>query len=347
MEDKIGCLEQVLQDFHTKGNHIRLISQEPERLDDGGFVRICKSSESIGIGELPAGLEPLLERLLATSSSTGDGDGSEGQVLADVMEERGSILKEIVEEVLERIDEFSTLEQYIWLVKFSCGLCLLKNLPVGMSFEINKVIRSVASLETEEYEHCPVTIHTISKSLFEDIPLEGMNLVHVIKKLTVLNQKLFYYVSITLVFAGIQHYSQSSGGESAPMYRLFGFDDVLSQLGALKLEHIKQERDMRVFFLILKLLSAYQNAAILRHSLCRWEDLQEQHKDFAEFFRISIDQKKAFIQWLLKARNFVANLNSKSGMQDIGLKEDLMLVTELIDLDMIALMEDDIEEASQ
>ena len=95
MEDKIGCLEQVLQDFHTKGNHIRLISQEPERLDDGGFVRICKSSKSIGIGELPAGLEPLLERLLATSSSAGDGGGSEEQVLPDVMEERGSILKEV------------------------------------------------------------------------------------------------------------------------------------------------------------------------------------------------------------------------------------------------------------
>ncbi|XP_001658553.2 uncharacterized protein LOC5569467 [Aedes aegypti] len=339
MEDQSGCFEQVLQDFHKNENHIRLISQEPERLDDEGFVQICLSCESVGIGELPSALQPLMERLLATSDGASD-----GQMLPDVMEERGSILKETVAEILDRIDEFNTLDQYIWLVKFSCGLCLLKNLPIGMSFEINKVIRSVAGLDTEQYEFCPVTIHTISKSLFEDIPLKGMNLVHVIKKLTVLNQKLFYYVSITLVFAGIRHYSAPA--ESIAMYRLFGFDDVLSQLGALKLDCIKQKRDMRAFFLILKLLSSYQNAAILRHSLCSWEDLQEQHKGFAEFFRITVEQKKAFIQWLVKARNIVSNVNSQSGMQDIGLKEDLMLVTELIDLDMIALMEDDIEEES-
>lgn len=90
MEDQSGCFEQVLQDFHKNENHIRLISQEPERLDDEGFVQICLSCESVGIGELPSALQPLMERLLATSDGASD-----GQMLPDVMEERGSILKEV------------------------------------------------------------------------------------------------------------------------------------------------------------------------------------------------------------------------------------------------------------
>lgn len=64
--------------------------------------------------------------------------------------------------MLARIDEFCSLEQYIWLVKFSCCLCLLKDLPIGMSFEINKVIRSVAALDTEEFEFDPLMVSTVN-----------------------------------------------------------------------------------------------------------------------------------------------------------------------------------------
>ncbi|XP_062552322.1 uncharacterized protein LOC134217557 [Armigeres subalbatus] len=338
-EHVVDMVEQVVREFQkSEQNSVRLINQEPERLGDKSFVQICNACEGVGIAGLPDTLQPLMVRLLGTDVQ----DAEDGEALPEVMEERGLILKEIVSEVLDRIDEFSSLEQYIWLVKFSCGLCLLKNLPIGMSFEINKVIRSVAGLDTEGYEFCPVTVHTISKSLFEDISLEGMNLVHVVKKLTVLNQKLFYYVSIALIFAGIHHYIHP--GEPISMYRLFGFDDVLSQLGQIRPENFKLKKDIREFFLILKLLSCYQNAVILRHSLCSWQDLQEQHEAFAEFFRFSAEQKKTFVQWLMMARNIVANLNAQHGMQDLGLKEDLMMVSELIEFDMIALMEDDTDE---
>lgn len=151
-----------------------------------------------------------------------------------------------------------------------------------------------------------------------------MNLVHVVKKLTVLNQKLFYYVSIALVFAGIRHYSHPD--EPIAMYRLYGFGDVLTKLEALKIDHFKQTLDLRKLFLILKLLSCYQNAVLLRHSVCSWEDIQEQHRCFAECFRFTMDQKLAFTQWLCKARNVVSNLNSKSGMQQLELKEDFLMV---------------------
>ncbi|XP_065077344.1 uncharacterized protein LOC135700694 [Ochlerotatus camptorhynchus] len=338
MEEQVDCFEQ-LQAFHLKNDSIRQISQEPERIEDEVFVRICSSCDGIGIGQLASVLQPLLEKMRSTAGC----DGNRSQV--EMTTEKGTTLKEIISEVLLRIDEFRSLDQYIWLLKFSCCLCLLKDLPIGMSFEINKVIRSVAELDTEEYEFDPLMIHTITKSLFEEIPLEGMNLVHVVKKLTVLNQKLFYYVSIALVFAGIRHYSHPD--EPIAMYRLYGFGDVLTKLEALKIDNIKQTLDLRKLFLILKLLSCYQNAVILRHNVCSLEDVQEQHQCFAEFFRFTLAQKKAFTQWLCMARNVVTNLNSKSGMQEIELKEDFLLVIELIDLDMIALMEDDLDEVKE
>lgn len=322
MDVQIGSLEEQLQ-------ALRQISQEPERIDDQVFVQICASCDSIGFDQLAAALQPLVKKLQCV----------EGDIA------RGITLKEIVSEVLSRIDEFRSLVQYIWLVKFSCSLCLLKELPLGMSFEINRVIRSVAELDTEEYEFNPLMIHTIAKTLFEEIPLDDMNLVHVVKKLAVLNQKLFYYVSIALIFAGIRHYIHPD--EPIAMYRLYGFDDVLTHLEVLKIENIHQRLDLRKLFLILKLLSCYQNAVILRHSGCSWDDIQEQHQCFAECFRFTLDQKKAFMQWLCIARNVVTNLNSKSGMQEIELKEDFLMVIELIDLDMIALMEDDIEEVRE
>lgn len=43
--------------------------------------------------------------------------------------ERGPVLREIIEEVLTMVDSFGTLERDIWLLQFSCGLCLQRDLP--------------------------------------------------------------------------------------------------------------------------------------------------------------------------------------------------------------------------
>lgn len=336
MEEKVACFED-LKAFHINDN-IQQLSQDPERIKDEVFVRICTTCDGIGAGQLSSVLQPLLKKLLAIA----DRDGNCTQV---EMAEKGTTLKEIITEVLARIDEFCSLKQYIWLLKFSCCLCLLKDLPIGMSVEINKVIRAVAELDTDNYEYDPVMIHTVAKSLSEEIPLEGMNLVHVVTRLAVLNQKLFYYVSIVLIFAGLRYHSNPD--EPITMYRLYGFGDILSKLEMLKIDNIKQTLDLRKLFLVLKLLSCYQNAAILRHSACSWEYIQEQHRCFAEYFRFTLDQKKALTQWLCMVRNVVTNLNYKSGMQEIELKEDFLLVIELIELDMVALMEDDIDEPKE
>lgn len=86
MEEQIGCFEQ-LQAIHGDDN-IRQISQEPERIEDEVFVRICTSCDGIGIGQLASVLQPLLEKLLSTAGC----DGKRSQV---DMAEKGTTLKEV------------------------------------------------------------------------------------------------------------------------------------------------------------------------------------------------------------------------------------------------------------
>lgn len=230
---------------------------------------------------------------------------------------------QILSQVLKRIEEFRTLEQYLWLLKFSCASCLLKNVPVGTVFETNRIVRAVSSLNIEQYEFDPLKIHLIAKSLFEDIPLEGMNLIYIIKKLSVLNHKLLYYVSVALLFAGIRRYT---GTRDPPkMYRLYGFLEVLSLLQEVKIDDLQHDLDVRQFFLLLKLLSVYQNAVLLRHgSTVSRRVLDEQHCCFAEFFYFPNDQKRSYLQWLRTARNVVSSRNSKSSK--IADREDFLLV---------------------
>ncbi|XP_039432347.1 uncharacterized protein LOC120415040 [Culex pipiens pallens] len=326
MEEQIERMDAIAEDHAVvdgSGGQ-RKISLEPERIEDGDFVRICSAG---GDRELGSVLEPLLERFRG-----------------DDLVERGEVLREVIEEVLARVDDFGTLERYIWLLQFSCGLCLLRDLPVGLSFEINKVIRSVANLDTEEYQFDPLMIHTIAKSLFEDIPLKGMNLVHVIKKLAVLNQKLFSYVSIAMIFAGVRHYTRPD--QPTRMYRLYGLSEVLDLLESLKSDHLQQKSlDIQRIFLILKLLSCYQNVAILRYSQDSRPDIEEQHRCFGEFFIFREEHKRSYLRHLALALEVVKRMSGRADHFDrLADNEDFMLVVELLELDMIPLVKDDLGE---
>lgn len=340
-------MDAIAEDHVAVDGGQRKISLEPERIDDGDFVRICSAGGGFD-GELGVVLEPLLERFRG-----------------DDLVERGEVLREVIEEVLARVDDFGTLERYIWLLQFSCGLCLLRDLPVGLSFEINKVIRSVANLDTEEYQFdplmvgglwnpesrqnlnnfsSPLQIHTIAKSLFEDIPLKGMNLVHVIKKLAVLNQKLFSYVSIAMIFAGVRHYTRPD--QPTRMYRLYGLSEVLDLLESLKSDHLQQKSlDIQRIFLILKLLSCYQNVAILRYSQDSRPHIEEQHRCFGEFFIFREEHKRSYLRHLALALEVVKRMSGRADHFDrLADNEDFMLVVELLELDMIPLVKDDLGE---
>ncbi|XP_001861847.2 uncharacterized protein LOC6044315 [Culex quinquefasciatus] len=326
MEEQIDRMDGIAEDHVAVDGGQRKISLEPERIDDGDFVRICSAGGGFD-GELGVVLEPLLERFRG-----------------DDLVERGEVLREVIEEVLARVDDFGTLERYIWLLQFSCGLCLLRDLPVGLSFEINKVIRSVANLDTEEYQFDPLMIHTIAKSLFEDIPLKGMNLVHVIKKLAVLNQKLFSYVSIAMIFAGVRHYTRPD--QPTRMYRLYGLSEVLDLLESLKSDHLQQKSlDIQRIFLVLKLLSCYQNVAILRYSQDTRPHIEEQHRCFGEFFIFREEHKRSYLRHLALALEVVKRMSGRADHFDrLADNEDFMLVVELLELDMIPLVKDDLGE---
>lgn len=328
MERQLGAVKELGEP--PEEGRVRRISLEPEHISDEVFVRICSSGKFAETEQLAGALKPLLDLFSSTNETK------------KYTTERGSIVREIISEVLACVDELRTLEQYVWLIKFSCSISLLKCLPPNISFETNKVIRCVASLDTEDYEFDPLMIHTVVRHLFEDIPLRGMNLVYVIRKLAVLNQRFFYYVAIALIFAGIHHCIQPE--QPVEMYRLRNFSDMLAQMELLKAVCC-EKGDLQLLFFILKLLSCYQNAAIVRHSSQTKKDIHSQHLCYGEFFQFPLEQRKNYLKWLYASRTLVRSMGSKQNERTIAEKEDFLLVTDLIEIEMIPLIEDDLGDA--
>lgn len=97
------------------------------------------------------------------------------------------------------------------------------------------------------------------------------------------------------------------------MYRMFGYDEMLSQLNGLSLDN-KQNRDMRMLFRVLKSLICSQNTFVCGtvSAAGRYFVLQDQYKGFTKFFLFSEHRRPC--DFLIQG-------------QDIRLKEALMLAS--------------------
>lgn len=85
-----------LNSIDDTGGGQQKINLEPERIFDADFMRIC----CFGCG---------FDQLGAMLNRFGCG-------------ERCPVLKEIIEKVLTRVDDFGKLERYIWMLQFAYGV---------------------------------------------------------------------------------------------------------------------------------------------------------------------------------------------------------------------------------
>ncbi|XP_055596733.1 uncharacterized protein LOC129746855 [Uranotaenia lowii] len=335
LREEFKQLEELEQHHGDVG--IRRVNHQPEWIADADFTRIClhtgASTGSMG-STFIIFLKPEMEKLSNTCSD------SEKDVQL-----RGAILSEILTLVKKNIIVIQSHGRYTWLIKFTCAVLLLKNLPVQIGDEITKFICLIKAVDTETYHYDPLLIHTLTKVLFEDFPLRRINLIHIINRLAQLNHKLLYYVAVCLIFAGFYRtVVLKEEDPSPPMYRMHNFQDILTALDDLKIDDLKQRFDVEKFYILLKLLCCYQNIVLLRHSRSSKQDIEMDHTCYSEYFHITVEEKRAFLKWLNVARSLINSLNRKLRQQKISDKEDFLLVIELVELDMIPLMEDDLQE---
>uniref|UniRef100_A0A182PG11 Uncharacterized protein n=1 Tax=Anopheles epiroticus TaxID=199890 RepID=A0A182PG11_9DIPT len=230
---------------------------------------------------------------------------------AATQDDRIAITEDIMKILIEKLASFVTLEEYVWLVRTTVALQLLKGLPMKIS-----------SL-----------IQTVAKCLREDIPLEGVNLLHVIKKLAIANSPLLYYTAVALLFAGLERITQRFQPIET-MYRVYGMDDFLHHLEVLDIPQLQQLcTNLQNVYQLLKLLSLYQNMVIMRHADKQPKDLEEEHKGFAQSLCATDSQINRVRQWLESLIGVVQPYGRGEH------EEDFLILEDLIQLDIIPLFD--------
>ncbi|KFB42313.1 AGAP009277-PA-like protein [Anopheles sinensis] len=227
-------------------------------------------------------------------------------------------------------DFFVTLEQYSWLTRITVATDLL-NIPQRYdSSLVSRLSSCLEALELGSFNFSPLVINNITKHLIEDLPLQGVNLLYVIKKLAITNSKILYYVAVSLVFVGIEAIT----GASKSRYRLHTVDEFLKYLEVLNIEHLHSERhNLQIIYQLLKLLSLYENMVLVRHFGKQHADLESEHKCYANFFRVSDQQRMAFQLWLEKSSSLV---RLSGNDRDV----DYLILADLIEVDMLPLLDD-------
>ncbi|XP_053666138.1 uncharacterized protein LOC128715281 [Anopheles marshallii] len=238
----------------------------------------------------------------------------------------------IVRILLDQSTSFVTLEQYSWFVRMTIAAKLLKPLPMKVATLVRKLDDALGSIDLVECNHSPRVVETLVRSLIEDIPLDGGNLLHTITMLATANCPVLYYTAVVLIFIGLDAITHS--GKPTKSYHLQGASKFLDQLEICNLQYLQQQRtNLQTIYQLLKLLSLYQNLVIMRHVGKSLEDLAQDHKDFADFFHVTNVQIKTFRNWLDNASAIVQPFGKDQ-------ENDYLFLADLLQVDMIPLFYD-------
>ncbi|XP_053676817.1 uncharacterized protein LOC128726985 [Anopheles nili] len=247
-------------------------------------------------------------------------------------EEKSSAASTIVKGLIEKTSKFVTLEQYTWLARTTIAAQLLNNLPANVSILIRRLSFALESIDLAAFNHTPHVINNIAKCLKEDIPLNGVDLLYIIKKLAIANSPVLYYTAVALLFAELHTVTQPS--TKIEQYRVQSVTEFLNHLEVLNMQYLQMQRhNLRAIYHVLKLVSLYQNMVVMRHVGTSKAELMIEHKGLAECFHASIAQTETLRQWLENSSGVIQVFGND---QD----EDFLILADLLQVDMIPLFDD-------
>ncbi|XP_050078166.1 uncharacterized protein LOC126565071 [Anopheles maculipalpis] len=246
-------------------------------------------------------------------------------------DETATHIATILQHLTGKLPSFVTLEQYAWLARTTVAAQLLKELPTKVANLVRKLSIGVEGIELAD--HSPPVVHVVAKSLIEDIPLTGGNLLHVIKTLAIANCPLLYYTGVALVFAGLDTIVQLDC-KAPELYCVQGVNEFLRRLEIFNLQYLQQQsNNLQTIYQLLKLLSLYQNMVIMRHVGKSLEELSEEHNGYAESLHVTNAQIRTFRQWLDNASAIVQPFGKDQ-------EKDFLILADLLQVDMIPLFDD-------
>ncbi|XP_050101272.1 uncharacterized protein LOC126581570 [Anopheles aquasalis] len=281
------------------------------------FAEICS---------LP-GAPQALQRSIAESVSALQSGMSE--------EINSTAFEDIFNAVIGQLESFTSLEQYVWLVRMVVAAELVRGLP-RQSANIRRKLRwKVESIPLDKFSHSPACIHVVTKALVEGVPLEGLNLEHAIDQLSVSLSQLQRYVAVALLFVGLDAILKPQQKTAEP-YQMHTVDTFLGYLELLNLRTLSiQLNDLQALYNLLRLLGLYQNMVIMRRY--DKDELEREHKQYADYFRVRPEQRNTFWEWLKKSSSLVTCMSTNDPV-------DKLILADLFEIDMLPLFDDILEE---
>lgn len=121
---------------------------------------------------------------------------------------------------------------------------------------------------------------------------------HVLTKIICVNNKLGFYVALTLFWALFLNYFKK---DSHHYYKMYNVDKFFKLL--LNNEPLKDNPDTNSIFRLLMLISIYQNYVLLN------KDNPENHQIFQEFFRVTQSDREKMKSWLVNVKTLIEKNN--------------------------------------
>lgn len=136
-------------------------------------------------------------------------------------------------------------------------------------------------------------VHLITKIIYETLNADFNNTMHVITKIICVNNKLGFYVALTLFWALYLNYFKKDSHHYYKMYNVDKFFKLLNN------ESFNDNQDVDSMFKLLLLISIYQNYVMLN------KDSPEDHQVFQEFFRVSHHDREKLKSWLINVKSLI------------------------------------------
>lgn len=137
-------------------------------------------------------------------------------------------------------------------------------------------------------------VHLITKIIYETLNADFNNTMHVITKIIIVNNKLGFYVALTLFWALYLSYFKK---DSRHYYKMYNVDKFFKLL--LSNEAFNNNQDSNSMFQLLLLISIYQNYVLLN------KENPVSHQVFQEFFKVSQKDREKLKEWLINMKHLI------------------------------------------
>ncbi|CRL03037.1 CLUMA_CG016456, isoform A [Clunio marinus] len=234
------------------------------------------------------------------------------------IDSRTETFDEIIQMVRGQLKSLETVGQILDFLGFTIKMLFVEKSTTTTDLSL---LNELFQLMPAQWETDPVKVHLITKIIYETLNADFNNTMHVITSIICINNKLGFYVALTLFWALYLNYFKK---DSHHYYKMYNVDKFFKLLMTCDFTSGKQDADS--LFKLLLLTSIYQNNVLLN------KDNPEDHQIFQEFFKVTQKDCEKLKDWLINVKSLIEANNS---LVKSNQSSDVLMLLEFLELDII------------